>query len=623
MKFLFPMLVAFSFIQLTFSQEKELDSIKELVETYKKNDTVRVHLLNELTKYYTTRDISKSKVLIEEAIKISKEINYVSGLGASYRSYGIFSELSGNFDEALMYALKAKKIQDSIQDIEGLILTNSCIARIYVYLKKPDKAIEIQLENLSFFKDDPLNSQKASIHFYLAKAYSSRYNFNEAEVHYKAAKNIAEKVNFQTGVYIANSSLGVLENKRGKYLKAIGYLEPTLKFYETHQQTANIAHTNLELSRAYANLGHVKKAILFNDHAIEIYEKQDNTKLLKPAYKDQSKLYERLQDYKKANIYLDKHYQLVETHFSSQKVRIIEEMKTRYETEKNKAEKEKAEKIVVETKLESQKNYLLFITTIAVAVLLLLSSVFYLYRLKSKKRAELTLLELKETQKRLIIEKQYRASELKALKSQMNPHFIFNALNSVQEYIILNQKRLASDYLGKFADLIRTYLDHSMRDHISLKEEIDCLEMYLELEKLRFEDKLSITVNSLETVEFDTILIPTMLIQPYVENALKHGLLHRKKNRILKIDFNVDTEKEVVSCSIVDNGIGREKAKEFKSRNYKSHVSFATKAIQDRLNLINLNFEKDNRASVNITDSYKEGEPTGTRVDIVLPYITI
>ena len=130
--------------------------------------------------------------------------------------------------------------------------------------------------------------------------------------------------------------------------------------------------------------------------------------------------------------------------------------------------------------------------------------------------------------------------KLENLRSQMNPHFIFNALNSIQEYILLNQKNLASDYLGKFADLIRMYLNHSTKGTITLSEEIEALNQYLELEKLRFEDSLDYQIQLPNEIDSETIEIPTMLIQPYVENALKHGLLHRKGNRILSIKFKLD-----------------------------------------------------------------------------------
>ena len=242
----------------------------------------------------------------------------------------------------------------------------------------------------------------------------------------------------------------------------------------------------------------------------------------------------------------------------------------------------------------------------------------YFKKLNAKNEAKL-LVAYEELEKRKKLE--IADLQLQSLKSQMNPHFIFNALNSIQEYIILNQKRLASDYLGKFADLIRAYLNHSMKDAIALKEEIACLEMYLELEKLRFEDTLSYCINYKHHQSLERIMIPTMLIQPYVENALKHGLLHRKNNRILSIDFDINVQTKMVVCTIIDNGVGRKKSEEYKAKKLRKHTSFASKANENRLQLINMNMEKERQAKIIITDLYEKDKASGTKVVLTIPYL--
>ncbi len=238
-----------------------------------------------------------------------------------------------------------------------------------------------------------------------------------------------------------------------------------------------------------------------------------------------------------------------------------------------------------------------------------LLTLFYRNKLKVKeKEKELALKNAK-------FENELAILKLENLKSQMNPHFIFNALNSIQEYIILNQKNLASSYLAKFADLIRAYLDHSSKGYISLREEVECLDTYLQLEKLRFEDKFSYTINSLESNE--DIKIPTMLIQPYVENAIKHGLLHKKENRNLVVDFELLKEEKMLRCIILDNGIGREKAAKLRST---QHKSFATEATQHRLDL--LNFGKERKIGATIDDLINENkEAIGTKVTLLIPIL--
>ncbi|MFD2561239.1 sensor histidine kinase [Aquimarina rubra] len=212
-------------------------------------------------------------------------------------------------------------------------------------------------------------------------------------------------------------------------------------------------------------------------------------------------------------------------------------------------------------------------------------------------------------------------SKLVALRSQMNPHFLFNALNSIQEYILTNQKELASDFLGKFADLMRIYLDHSRKNEVSVEEEILALTLYLELEKDRFEDSLVYEIN-IKDAEFaiNHYKIPSLLIQPYVENAIKHGLLHKKTDRKLNITFSCcANEENVIICEIEDNGIGRERSAEINKNRPSSHKSFASDAGKTRLELLNQENQKE--IGVEILDLKKDNVAAGTRVILRIPFI--
>ncbi|MEZ4915550.1 MAG: histidine kinase, partial [Chitinophagales bacterium] len=215
------------------------------------------------------------------------------------------------------------------------------------------------------------------------------------------------------------------------------------------------------------------------------------------------------------------------------------------------------------------------------------------------------------------LERQLNQAELKALKSQMNPHFLFNAFNSIQEYIILNNRELASDYLGKFADLMRIYLDHSREKLITLEDEIKASELYLSLEKIRFEDELNYSVSKAKNIDETQVSIPPMLIQPFIENALKHGLLHKKGEKKLNVFFSTN-EKQDVICTIEDNGIGRKASAMLQQNNMKKHKSFATSATQNRIELLNMGRQAD--ISLQIEDlSNDKGEATGTKVTLIIP----
>jgi ligand-binding sensor domain-containing protein len=234
-------------------------------------------------------------------------------------------------------------------------------------------------------------------------------------------------------------------------------------------------------------------------------------------------------------------------------------------------------------------------------------------------------LRLRLIERRNRIEQALRQSQLAALQVQMNPHFIFNALNSIQEFILLNEKRLANEYLGKFADLMRLTLDMSTQAEVSLPDEIKHLELYLALEKLRFED-LIYEIEIDKDLAAHEISIPAMLIQPYLENALKHGLLHQKNNRRLWLRFykkiNEKTSNsltmKVLVCEIEDNGIGRKKSEELKQNRPQKHKSFATSATQKRLDILNHNRKQAILLQIEDLVDEANGE-SGTRVRLEIP----
>ncbi|MCE6987620.1 histidine kinase [Dyadobacter sp. CY323] len=216
----------------------------------------------------------------------------------------------------------------------------------------------------------------------------------------------------------------------------------------------------------------------------------------------------------------------------------------------------------------------------------------------------------------LEINKMLAESQLMALRAQMNPHFVFNCLNSIQECIVTEKYMEASRYLNKFSKLFRTVLNNSDKNLVTIEEEIDVLELYLELEQMRFEHfRYIIEVD--EDLDIEEISLPSMLLQPYVENALWHGLMHKKDDRELLITFKRVSD-DIFQCTVEDNGIGRKKSYEIKDKNSKAkrHKSKGLQIARDRLALLK---RQDQHAEVNIIDKYNpEGLPGGTLVVIEL-----
>lgn len=212
------------------------------------------------------------------------------------------------------------------------------------------------------------------------------------------------------------------------------------------------------------------------------------------------------------------------------------------------------------------------------------------------------------------IRNQVTSSQLTALKAQMNPHFMYNTLNSIQDLILQNDIKNTNYYLSRYSTLMRKILESSEHNEIELTEEIEILQLYMELEKLRFGSEFTYTISVSDAVDKNTLL-PSMLVQPFVENAIKHGLLHKKGEKKLEVAF--DKYGGTLICSIQDNGVGRKKAAEIKERSQLKHRSFATKATLRRLELVNL--DRKDKIELQINDLEKDGFATGTKVVLKIP----
>ena len=242
--------------------------------------------------------------------------------------------------------------------------------------------------------------------------------------------------------------------------------------------------------------------------------------------------------------------------------------------------------------------------TFRISVLLaIVGLIYYLWKKEMTKQA---------------MQQQIIALENKALRAQMNPHFIFNALNSIQDFIIDNNAKEASKYLNKFAKLIRLMLDNSEYSFVSLQKELDLLTYYIELERLRFNQNFEYIFEKSSDVDAWNITIPTMMIQPHVENAIWHGLQHKKDGGTLYLRIYLLDEEQLV-CEVEDDGIGREASKAIQQSRYKDHESKGLSITENRLKL----FQQSHSQSIGMKtiDKYdKNGKAMGTKIIITLPF---
>jgi len=209
-------------------------------------------------------------------------------------------------------------------------------------------------------------------------------------------------------------------------------------------------------------------------------------------------------------------------------------------------------------------------------------------------------------------------SQLTALRSQMNPHFIFNALNSVQRYILKGDVDQANKYLSKFSRLQREVLNNSSQDFISLEKEIEILELYLQLEQLRFDDKFEYHIHVDKQIDPGEVKIPPMVVQPFVENAIWHGLMPRLGPKNVEIRFTLSPE-DLLHCSICDNGIGRAASARLKNNHDGAplHQSKGLSLVHERLHILEQLYQRPYLVEV-VDKTDPSGVVEGTEVNLTL-----
>lgn len=211
-------------------------------------------------------------------------------------------------------------------------------------------------------------------------------------------------------------------------------------------------------------------------------------------------------------------------------------------------------------------------------------------------------------------------SKFSNLRLQMNPHFLFNSLSSIQHLIVSQQTNKAYKYLTLFSNFLRSLLNYAEKNFLPLDEELKIVRMYIELESLRFDQSFSWEIKTDEHLTNDEIFVPTLMIQPFVENAIWHGLLHKEGDKKLLIHFQNSTE-EYLTCTVEDNGVGREESTRIRKNKISSmvHESKGISIIKERLKLLEQKTGKP--AGLEVKDIYNEkNEATGTKVIITIPY---
>jgi len=630
-------------ICLSASAQKmaKIDSLNHALSIVE-SDTGKLNTMIRLVfEYLKIKQTSKADEIVRETFTYAKE----NGLKVPYKLQWAKAEVLFYKKDASAALEIMQTVVSKLSELENdteLAKATNFLAWTYLYTGKFSKAIETFEENIHFSKAHKLKEIIPGAYNGLSVVYR---NLDDTELRRKnliMMTDAAIKENnkeYTAEAYLMLGDLGM--EKDSNFTYAIQNYQECLKIRKEMQDTAAISflilrigwnhYLNDELetaldyffhsleysvpinkltsiTNAYGNIGTIyrdkkeyKKAIKYYKESIKYSMEVKDWYNLSWLYKDISDMFIDLDDYPKAYEYFVLHKQYSDSLEMSKFNTGLANARAIYETEKQEKELE-----LLTLKLKQHKE--LMYGSIGLVVLVILVGILFIRQNRTNS-------------KRKISEMNHKISEItqQNLRQQMNPHFIFNTLNSIQYYMYKHDKISTNNYLTKFSSLIRKTLENSQHTSIPIQDEMDAVKLYLALESVRFKDKFDYKINI--DNDIDTLLykIPTMLIQPYVENAICHGLNNREDKGFLNIDLKLLDDR--IECTIEDNGIGREAALEIKRQKNGNHNSLGTKITESRLNLVNALYGKNMK--IDYTDLKDEnGNPVGTKVVIHIPIIT-
>lgn len=602
------------------------------------NDTARIKILIDLSDACDVEDIltyaQQVKALCDKAIaeKRQPERLYTYGQGSAFNGIGYYYSHKGEPDKALQHYKAALAIFERLGDRKAAAYQLNNIAFIYVNRGDITTGLEYQYRNLKVQEEIKDTLGIAYSLNNIGHLFVDQRDFGNAMEHFRRSLAMFEAVHNRKGIAMAYQNMGAAYSGQANRQQALAYYKTALAIYEELGDDYYIANALGSCGYEYAKTNNEDKALACFYQAVSIADK-DHIKtiksyistsiariLLKRGSVDSARYYATLAlalGKEMGNLYeLQKSSGVLkEIYFKTGNYKAAYEMQELELKVKDSLMNETNRKAVIAKKLQYdydkkelklkldnekkiwEKNVLIYASLIA-AVLAALVSFFYTRHNKLKSRIERMELE----------QQQYRA--------QMNPHFIFNCLHSIQHYIVHNDVMSANRYLSEFASLMRTTMEYNQLQTIVLQHEIDYLNSYLVLEQMRFEDKFAYEVSCSADVDTrDTQVLPT-IIQPFAENAIVHGLCYLQGNGRLTINF--DKEGDLLVCRIDDNGIGRRASKELRDRSGKTHVSKGMELVKKRLSLAS-SLNKTNFSAEIIDKTDAEGKALGTLVILKFP----
>ena len=619
--------------------------------TLETND-VKFKVYRHLGSYHTSlQEFETADFYLHRAVKIAKkERNYIDQSHA-YNALAINFMYWNQKDSALYYTDRSIMTARNSGDRSVLSQAFNTQAQIYDFYGQVELSVAKNMISLHLAEDVRNKLMLAKLNRELGQSQKLILNLDDAEDYFEqsliyarlindnrqmalamtnlaavqlerndfenAIKNADKSINYLTelkdnnGLGETHNILGMVYKQQGKYNLALVNFNQALVFYEETSNKEKIAGVYHNVGTVFKEQKKFSNALNYLYRSIEIREQFGSKNQIYHTYRTIADVYKQINNKEKSLEYMELYINYLDSNTTIQAATQIAELSESYRAEQRERlitsqadsiKRQIQEKALTATKLENSQlrnNFQMYII-IAFIIIIVLAGVIIFFRWNQTK-----------------IKQQQLAAEMsqKLLRSQMNPHFVFNAMSVIQSYIFENDTVNSSKFLVNFSRLMRLILENSPKEFIPISTEIEILEKYLEMQKLRFQDRFEFEINASEELYDAGAMLPPMITQPFIENAIEHGQLHTVDGGFIHVTFR--KMGEMLEIKIEDNGIGRKKSSELKKSS--AHKSMAMDITRQRIDHLNRRYKSD--GSMSVEDYNKELE-TGTKVLILLPYTT-
>lgn len=525
------------------------------------------------------------------AIQLSKEkkdtllwANSLENLSVIYGTTGLT-----DFPKAIDLLLQAAKLKEECKAYNMLAGTYKNISSIFKEMKDTLNREKYLLKSIKLVDEEKTINPtfKAAVYNEAGRFYTDeKADYPKANEYFNRVLDISQQLNWKKGISVSLSNMANVKELMGEYPQALRLLEQSLVIKQETNDYYGIVNLYHSMGEVYNKLKNPTEAINCFNKSTELATRNNLSNEIKKNYFSLYRVHSKSGNYKTALDFFERYYALSDSINGAEHKNKVAELETKYETEKK---EQQIEKLTAEKEIETLRARQRKLIALILASLLGIIGLLFFFISRQNK--------LKNIRKQ---------SELnqKLLRSQMNPHFLFNALGTIQNYMFNNNINDAGKYLAKFAKLMRNILESSVNELIPLEQEIETVSNYLALQQLKDNQNFSYSIKT-EGEETDAYL-PPMLVQPFIENAIKHGFTKDITDASLQIFYKFDDE--YCTISVEDNGVGI-----LSGRNNKDHKSYAIMLTCERLAQLNKGNKKEN--SIETTDLSEEGS-RGTRVVI-------